>query len=94
MGYSYSSRVPEKILPIERKIMAQMHSNTDWDSVTIIGKKATTSKQAKSSTALNSAARSGTGIISEKKTGLNQKKTNEGSRIAKVDRMTDVSRAK
>ena len=65
-------------------------SNTDWDSVTVIGKRQQSAKSTKTASALNSASRSGTSIISEKKQGLNQKKGSEGSRIAKVDRMTDV----
>ena len=93
-----SRRFVARVRPVFRilnfspsKIMAsQMHSNTDWDTVTVIGKKNPNARAAKSSAALNSAGRSGAGIISEKKTGLNQKKTTEGSRIAKVDRMTDV----
>ena len=45
---------------------------SDWDSVTVIGKRATTNKQLKSTSAINQASRQGGQIVSEKKTGLNQ----------------------
>lgn len=62
----------------------------DWNTVTMIGKRANTGKQLKTQAALNNAARTGGSIISEKKTGLNTNfKTNEGSKIAKADRDTD-----
>jgi hypothetical protein len=61
----------------------------DWDKVTVIGKRQTTQKQLKSTFALNQASRSGGQIISEKKTGLNQARGTEGSKIAKQDRLTD-----
>jgi Multiprotein bridging factor 1 len=61
----------------------------DWDKVTVIGKRQTTQKQLKSTSALNQASRQGGQIISEKKTGLNQSRTTEGSKIAKQDRLTD-----
>lgn len=61
----------------------------DWDSVTIIGKRPQTGKSLKSASSLNQAARSGGSIISEKKQNINANAKTEGSKIAKVDRMTD-----
>merc|ERR1719354_933947 len=62
---------------------------SDWDQVTIIGKRQTTGKQLKSTSALNQASRQGGSIISEKKTGINATHKSEGSKIAKADRLTD-----
>ena len=61
----------------------------DWDSVTIIGKRPQTGKSLKTSASLNQASRNGGSIISEKKQNINTTTKTEGSKIAKVDRMTD-----
>lgn len=64
--------------------------SSDWDSVTIIKKRPTTQKSLKSTSSINQALRSGGTVVSEKKTGLNAATTTIGSKIAKVDRQTDV----
>jgi putative transcription factor len=61
----------------------------DWDAVTIISKRTTSQKTLKSKDAINQAARQGGSIVSEKKSNLNQNVKQEGSKIAKVDRLTD-----
>jgi putative transcription factor len=61
----------------------------DWDSVTIISKRAQSQKTLKSKDALNQAHRTGIQIVSEKKSAINPTTKPEGSKISKVDRMTD-----
>jgi putative transcription factor len=61
----------------------------DWDSVTVISKRPQSTKTLKSKDAITQAQRSGGQIVSEKKTGINPTSKTEGSKIAKVDRMTD-----
>jgi putative transcription factor len=63
--------------------------SSDWDSVTIISKRPQSTKTLKSKDALTQAQRNGGAILSEKKQHINPHTKTEGSKIAKVDRMTD-----
>lgn len=64
---------------------------SDWDSVTFIRKSAPSAKTAKSSTALNSALRSGAGVTSTKKSTTNSATARgvDGQHLAKLDRETE-----
>ena len=63
---------------------------SDWDSVTVIKKRAATSAALKSGSAINSALRQGGTIASEKKTSINiNHKGIDGSKAAKIDRDTE-----
>ena len=59
--------------------------------MTVIRKSAPSGKSLKSEDALRQAQRSGVGVISERKQGINTNhKSTEGSKIAKIDRENDV----
>ena len=64
---------------------------SDWDSVTVIRKKTGNSAAQKSSSAINSAMRSGKEVVSEKKTLSNAQHGGIDARKAsKIDNETEV----
>ncbi|KAI3657201.1 hypothetical protein MP638_006989 [Amoeboaphelidium occidentale] len=67
-----------------------MQSNTDWDSVTVIRKKAPSAKEGKSEAAVNAARRTGAAVITEKKaTVAGNAKPVTDLNTAKLDRETE-----
>lgn len=68
-----------------------MQGNTDWDSVTILRKKAPTAKTAKAPGALNEARRTGSVVGTEKKFSAGANKTGHSTDLntAKLDRETE-----
>ncbi|KAK9462709.1 multi protein bridging factor 1-domain-containing protein [Lipomyces oligophaga] len=69
-------------------------ADADWDSVTVIGQKASarSAAAARSNSAINAARRTGTVVSTDKKFGAggNRGGSGEGQRLAKVDRENDV----
>ncbi|KAG0170026.1 multiprotein-bridging factor 1 [Apophysomyces sp. BC1034] len=65
---------------------------SDWDSVTVIRKRAEKAKVSRNETEVNAARRAGAAISTEKKTLTNASHANTNhQRIAKIDRDNDVA---
>jgi hypothetical protein len=65
---------------------------SDWDSVTVIRKKTGNAAAQKSSSAVNSAMRSGKEVISEKKSvGNTQKGGIDARKASKIDNETELN---
>lgn len=74
------------------------HSNTDWDSQTVVGSRVRVGgsgpreRIARSSGEINAARRMGNVLATEKKWGgANQRSNPEGQRLAKIDRDDNVA---
>ncbi|CAH7670971.1 multi protein bridging factor 1-domain-containing protein [Phakopsora pachyrhizi] len=71
-----------------------LHSNTDWDTKVVIGRKTGPPKVARDEATVNAARRAGASIDASKKQAINSSGAAAGpdhQRIAKLDRENDVA---